>query len=234
MSRTLRRVPYLLLALVALALAARPAGAQWDGFQFKGEAAHAEFSFADPATGIVTNITVYGDDQSYNVKGQGGAPARTSSLHVTIEQYDPSCTGGGKLDAQAGGGGDPSCFYRGLEGSVPCKFDACPGLPEDAFAVSKHQIDGAWLNATLTMVEWDGEGNSKLQDVTISLAWTPTSDVYQIHANWLRHTPPDVQTGHINTKQRDAVATGTITFDGIAYNVTSSFGMIANFQQVNT
>jgi hypothetical protein len=232
---TMRRVPYLLLALLGLLLATRTASAQWDGFQFKGEAAYAEFSFADPATGIVTNIRVYGDDQSYNVKGQGGAPERHSTLDVAIEQYDPNCTGGGKLDAQAGGGGgDPGCFYRSLEGFIPCKLDACPGLAEDAFVVSQHQLDGAWLNATLTMVEWDSEGNAKQQDVTISLAWTPSSDVYQIHENWLRHTPPDVQTGHVNTRQRDAVATGTITFDGLTYGLESYFGRIADFQQVNT
>jgi hypothetical protein len=233
MSITLRRFPLVFTALLAVLVTGQAAGAQAGGFMFKGEALNAQFSSVD-AEGIVTNVTVYADDQRYNVKGQGGPGERTSSFYVTIEQYDPSCVGGPKLDAQAGGGGgDPTCFYRSLEGSLPGK-DGGPGLPDDAFVVSNHQLDGAWLNGTITMVEWDSEGNSKLQDVTVSLSFTPTTDIYQIHENWLRHTPPDVQTVHINSRQRDGVATGTMTLDGGTLALSSTTAVVADFQQVNT
>ena len=236
MSIALRRIPFLLLALFALALVAPATSAQWEGAHFKTEAVHAAFSFADPATGYVTEITVYAaDDQLYTEKGDGGgAPERDSVLDVAIEQYDPTCAGGPKQTPEEEPPGDPSCFYRGLEGGVPCKFDACPGLPEDAFVVSNHQLDGAWLTTTVTLVEWDPEGNTKTQEATIHLTWAPTSDVYRIHENWLQHTPPASATGHVNAFQRDAVATGTIAFDGASYEVTSHFARIADFQQVNT
>ena len=100
--------------------------------------------------------------------------------------------------------------------------------------VSNHQLDGAWLNGVITLVEWDAEGNTKTQDVTVSLSFTPTTDIYRIHENWLRHTPPDVQTGHINSFQRDGVATGTITLDGGVLALTSTSAVVADFQQVNT
>ena len=235
MSIALRRFPIFLLALFALAPLARPASAQWEGAHFKTEAVHAEFSFTDPATGHVTNITVYAaDDQLYTERGDGGgAPERDSVLIVRIEQYDPSCAGepGPKAEAEPG---DPACYYRSLEGGVPCKFDACPGLPEDDFVVVNHQLDGAWLTTSLTLSEWDSEGNPETQEATLSLTWTPTSDVYRIHDNWLQHTPPATSTGHVNARQRDAVATGTIAFDGVSYEVTSHFARIADFQQVNT
>lgn len=233
MSITLRRIPLLLTALLALLAAGQAAGAQSDGFMFKGEALNAQFSSTD-AGGIVTNVTVYADDQRYNAKGQGGPAERTSSFYVTIEQYDPSCVGGPKVDSQAGGGGgDPTCFYRSLEGSLPGK-DGGPGLSDDAFVVSNRQLDGAWLNGTITMVEWDSEGNTKLQDVTVSLTFSPTTEIYRVHENWLRHTPPDVQTVHINARQRDGVATGTITLDGGTLALSSDRAVVADFQQVNT
>jgi len=232
MSINVRRIPFVLTALLALLVTGQAAGAQDSGFTFKGEALNATFSI--DANGFVTNITVYADDQSYNVKGQGGPAERTSSFYVTIEQYDPSYVGVPKLDAQAGGGGgDPTCFYRTLEGALPGK-DGGPGLPDDAFVVSNHQLDGAWLTGTLTMVEWDAEGDSKYQDVTVSLSFTPATDIYTIHANWLRHTPPDVQTGHINSRQRDGDATGTITLDGGTLSLSSTTAILADFQQVNT
>lgn len=233
MSTNPRRITFVLTALLALLVTGQAAGAQGNGFQFKGEALNATFSSTD-ANGIVSNVTVYVDDQSYKVKGQGGPAERTSSFYVTIEQYDPSCVGDPKVDAQAGGGGgDPTCFYRSLEGALPGK-EGGPGLPDDAFVVSNHQLDGAWLNGTITLVEWDAEGNTKTQDATVSLSFTPTTDIYRIHENWLRHTPPDVQTVHINSFQRDGVATGTITLDGSTLSLSSSTAIVADFQQVNT
>ena len=78
MSRTLRRVPVLFLALIALTLVARPASAQWDGAQFRADAVHATFSFTDSSTGYVTEVVVYADDQSYKVKGENGPAERIS------------------------------------------------------------------------------------------------------------------------------------------------------------
>src|SRR5215207_3508560 len=119
----MRRIPVVLMALLALLLTGQAAGAQQDGFTFKGEALSARFTATD-AKGIVTDITVYADDQSYNVKGQSGPAERSSTLIVTIVQYDPSCVGDPKLDAQAGGGGgDPTCFYRLREGILGGKGD---------------------------------------------------------------------------------------------------------------
>ncbi len=233
MSGTLRRVPVLFLALIALALVARPASAQWDGAQFRADAVYATFSFTDPSTGYVTEIVVYADDQSYKEKGDNGPAERISSIDVTISQYDPTCIGGPE-QAAAEEPGDPECFYRTLVGRLPTKFSTV-GLPDDAFAVSNHQIDAAWLNTPLTVHEGHPDDETgKQQDITISLTWTATSDIYTIHENWLRHTPPEVQTGHINATQRDAVATGTITFDGITYEIQSSYANMGDFQQVTT
>jgi hypothetical protein len=90
----------------------------------------------------------------------------------------------------------------------------CIGDPEQAF-------DAAWLNTPLTVIEWTPDGATGSQDIMISLTWTATSDIYTIHENWLRNTPPIVQTGHINATQRDTVATG-------------SYANIGDFQQVTT
>lgn len=232
MSINPRRSTFVLTALLALLVTGQAAGAQDNGLKFKGEALNATFSSTD-ANGIVTNVTVYADDQSYKVKGDGGPAELTSSFYVTIEQYDPTCVGDPKVDTQEGGGGDPPCFYRSLEGALPGK-EGGPGLPDDGFVVSNHQLDGAWLNGAITLVEWDAEGNPTTQEATVSLSFTPTTDIYRIHENWLRHTPPDVQTGHVNTRQRDGVATGTIILDEGTLSLSSSTAILADFQYVNT
>src|SRR5918992_374015 len=75
MSTNLRRIPFVLTALLALLVTGQAVGAQDNGFTFKGEALNAQFSSVD-ANGIVTNVIVYADDQRYNVKGQGGPGER--------------------------------------------------------------------------------------------------------------------------------------------------------------
>ncbi len=236
-TRTRRHIPVLLLALIALALVARPAAASEDGFQIRTEGAYAEFSFIDETTGYVTDVTVYAaDDQGYRAFGDTGEPERISKVNVSVTQYDAECLGGGpKLDAQAGGGGgDPTCFYQNLQGIFPGK-DTTEGLPEDAFAVSMPRLDGAWLSWTLTLSGWGPDGEVILPEVTINLAWTPTGDVYPVRHNSLAHYPPSfVSTAHVNAQQVDALATGALTFRGETHNLTSSYAAIFDAQQINT
>jgi hypothetical protein len=227
-------------ALVALGLPllARSAGAQEEGFRFSTEAAHATLSHVDPVTGFVTEVVLYAaDDQGYKEKGNGGAPERVSKVTVGITQYDPACSGGGggKLTtAQEPGGGDPNCFSRSLEGTYPGKDGG--SLPEDAFAVSSHQLDGAWLNTGLTLISWGPDGESKLVESTISLAWTPIGGIETIHENQLYHPdkysgfPRGTETFHVNARQRQAVASGTISFDGVTYDLVSNFAVIQDAQ----
>ncbi len=237
LTRTWRQVPILLLALIALAVAATPDGASKQGFQFLTEGAKAQFSFTDPSTGYITDITVYAaDDQGYRAFGDTGEPERISKVDVSITQYDPSCVegGGGELEAQKGPGEGPTCFYRNLFGTYPGKF-ATEGLPADAFVVGMPRLDGAWLNWTLTLSEWGPNGEALLQESTIALAWTPTGPMYPVRDNWLAHYPPYfVGTGHVNAQLRDAVATGTIIIDGIPYALTSSTGYIFDAQEIRT
>ncbi len=232
-----RHPPVLLLALIALALGARPSGAAQQGFQFRTEGSEAQFSFTDPFTGYVTDVTVYAaDDQFYRATGDTGEPERISKIDVTVTQYDPACLGDGgpTLDAQTGGGGgDPACFYQSLEGSFPGK-DATEGLPEDAFAVSMPGLDGTWPTWTLTLVGWGPDGELTQGEATIKLAWTPTGEVYPVRYNSLAHDPPFVATAHVNAQQVDAVATGTISFRGETLDLTSSYAAIFDAQQINT
>ncbi|MDP9359341.1 MAG: hypothetical protein M3R02_29460 [Chloroflexota bacterium] len=232
-----RHPPVLLLALIALALVARPSSAASQGFQFRTEGAYAEFSFVDDTNGYVTDITVYAaDDQLYRATGDTGEPERISKIDVTVTQYDPACLGDGglKLDAQAGGGGGGSdCFYQSFEGSFSGK-DATEGLPEDAFAVSMPGLDGAWLTWTLTLVGWGADGELTQGEAIINLAWTPTGEVYPVRYNSLAHDPPFVATAHVNARQVDAVATGTISFRGKTLDLTSSYAAIFDAQQINT
>ena len=237
---TARRATYLLFVLLALFVAVRPAATQGQGFHFRTEAAYAEFSFADPNTGIVTNISVYAaDDQGYKAKGDTGAPERISKIDVVVEQYDPNCEGGGKgVQAQAGGGGDPECFYRSLTGTFPEKGSPT-GLPEDAFVVSGHQLDGARLSWTLTLVEFVPDGEPKLHEATVALNWTAAGPIERSTENETVHQPyPGQTTGtftiHRNTQKRAAVATGTISFDGAVYDLTSGFAQITDFQETWT
>jgi hypothetical protein len=227
-------------ALVALGLPllARSAGAQEEGFRFSTEAAHATLSHVDPVTGFVTEVTIYAaDDQGYKEKGDGGPPERVSKVSVGIDQYDPACSGGGgKLTTaqEAGGGGDPTCFARSFEGTYPGKDGG--SLPEEAFAVSSHQLDGAWLNTGLTLVSWGPDGESKLVDSLISLTWAPIGGIETINENQLYHPdkfpgfPRGTETYHVNARQRQAVASGTITFDGVTYDLVSSFAVIQDAQ----
>ncbi len=238
MIHPMRRIPLLLLALIALAVAATPAGASEDQFQFRTQGASAQFSSVDPITGYVTDISVYApDDQGYRAYGDTGEPERISKIGVTVTQYDPNCggDGGGKLDAQAGGGGgDPDCFYHSMVGGYPGK-DATEGLPEDAFVVDTPRLDGAWLNWTLTLVEWGPDGEPIVHEATINLAWTPTSQMYPVRDNWLAHVPPYfVSTVHINMQAREAVATGTIAFRGETHDLTSTVGHIFDAQEIRT
>ncbi len=214
------------------------ARAQSDGYRFRTEAVHADLSSVDPVTGYVTEVTVYAaDDQGYKESGSAGAPERISKLFVTISQYDPSCVGGGggpKVAAEAEpGGGDPDCYGRDLEGSFPPK-DSTDSLPEDAFVVSSHQLDGAWLTTTLTLIDDIEDDPSQHIQAAIALTWTATGGISPIRANWLDHTPPETSTGHVNARTRDAVASGTIAFEGVSYDLTSSFASIADFQQIST
>ncbi len=238
MNHSTRKIPFLLLALIALVVAAKPAGASTDRFQFRTEGATAQFSSVDPDTAYVTDVTVYAaDDQGYRAYGDTGEPERISKVDVTVTQYDPNCGGDGcgKLDAQAGGGGgDPDCFYHSMSGTFPGK-DPIEGLPEDVFVVYTPRLDGAWLNWTLTLVEWGPDGNPALHDATISLAWTPTSQMYPLRDNWLTHVPPFfVSTGHINVQAREAVATGTISFRGESHDLTSTWARIFDAQEIRT
>ncbi len=237
MSLTVRRVPYLLLALIALAVAATPADASRQGFQFRTEGASAEFSFTDPSTGYVTDVAVYAAaDQGYRAFGDTGQPERISKVDVSITQYDPSCVegGGGELEAQKGPGEGPACFYRSLSGTYPDK-SATAGLPADAFAVGMPHLDGAWLAWTLTLSEWGPDGESILQESTIALTWTATGPKYPVRDNWLVHYPPYfVATGHVNAQVRQAVATGTLTIDGVTYDLTSASARIFDAQEMRT
>ncbi len=231
----MRRIPFLVLALLALALAARPAAASEQGFQIRTEGAHATFSFTDPNGGYITDIEVYAaDDQGYRAFGDTGEPERISKVDVTITQYDPGCVGANEVETQAGGG-EPTCsFYRVLSGTYPYKF-ATEGLPEDAFTVSMPHLDHAQLSWTLTLSEWGPEGEPILQDSMITLSWTPTSQMYPVRHNSLIHWPPYfVSTGHVNAQMRDAVATGTMTIDSVTYTLTSNAAHIFDAQEIRT
>ena len=207
--------------------------AQEEGFHFTTEAAQATLFHTDPETGIVTEAVVYAaDDQGYREKGQSGPPERVSKVFLSVTRYDPSCQGGGKLTAEAGGGGgdDPTCYGQSYEGAFPGKDGG--SLPEDAFAVATPHLDGAWLTVALTLVTFDADGNSKLVESALSLAWTAVAPIETIHENELYHpdkitgAPRGTATVHVNSQQRQAAATGTLTLDGVAIPLSSTFAVI--------
>ncbi len=237
MNHPMRRIPFLLLALIALAVAVKPAGASTDRFQFRTEGATAQFSSTDPLTGYITDVTVYAaDDQGYRAYGDTGQPERISKVDVIVTQYDPNCggDGGGKLDAQVGGGGGSDCFYHSMSGTFPGK-DAVEGLPEDAFGVITPSLDSAWLNWTLTLVEWGPDGDMIEHNATLSLAWTATGPRYAVRDNWLAHVPPYfVSSGHINAQVREAEAAGTISFRGETHELTSTSAHLFDVQEIRT
>ncbi len=235
-TRTRCHVPVLLVALMALVLTAGPVAASEEGFQIRTEGAYAEFSSLDPAAEYLTEVTIYAaDDQIYRAFGDTGEPERISKLNVSVTQYDPDCLGSGpKLDAQAGGGSGSDCFYQSFQGTYPGK-DAVEGLPEDAFAVSGPQPEGARLSWMLTLSGWGPEGEVILHDVTVDLAWTGAGEVYPVRHNSLAHYPPSfVSTAHVNAQQVDALVTGTLTFRGATHDLTSSYAAIFKAQQINT
>jgi hypothetical protein len=222
------------LAALGLPFLTRPAAAQSEGFRFSTEAVHATLSHVDPATGIVTEVIVYAaDDQGYKEKGDSGPPERVSKVNVGVTQYDPNCGGGGKLTAEEEPPGDP-CFGRSLEGGYPYKEGG--SLPDDAFVMSNHQLDGAWLNVGLILVDWGSGEEPKEIESTLSLAWTPVGEIETIHENQLYHPdkvpgfPRGTETYHVNVRQRQAAASGAITFEGITYDLVSSFAVIQDAQ----
>ena len=232
--RLLARAAMLAVGLPLVARAGS-AGAQSEGFHFTTEAAHATLSHVDPLTGIVTDVTIYAaDDQGYKDKGTSGGPVRVSKVFATVEQYDPSCVGGGKLNAAGGGGdgggGGSDCLYRSFEGAFPGKDGG--SLPEDAFIVSTPGLDGAWLNVVLTLVTFGENGEPKQTEAAISIAWSAIGEMQTIHANDLYHPdkiaglPRGTETVHNNTRQRQAAAVGSVAFDGVTYDLVSSFAVI--------
>jgi len=167
---------------------------------FKSEAAEVRFDSVDPATGIGTSVWVYAAD---DVK-----PERISKVIVAVDQYDVAACEGPKA------AGDPGTGCNLF--SAECYAE----LDDDAFGVLPHQLDSAWLTATVSC--WEKVTDSRIE-LTVLISWTATGTVEKFRDNGLYHPaktpgqPRGTETYHVQASQRVATATGSISDGSTEY-----------------
>ena len=197
-----RRLP-ILSALLAAAIPMSAVAAVPE-YQRVITSRHADVALASLDGCILTEIFVSGMDGVFG--GRPGPINRQGLTGVGVRQHD-ICGGAasmGGIGVHAAGGGGGAVVFDGL------------GQTLDPLASTVH-FDRAWLRAEVPMVN-EAPGGGEEVVVAIDLTWTLVGELVRDTGHLHVPVPGEGNVNsHQNTLMGDAVVSGTVSIDGIAY-----------------
>lgn len=188
-----------LLTVIVLMLAIfgqyTPASAA-DMYRWKGPGAEATFSSTDDSGCVVTDVTLFTRDETF--QNPPGRPSRGSFAYLSIYQYD-YCAG---------------VTLRTAEGWA--------SIGESDLQVAR-RLNGATLSTTVPMYDWTSDSYF---DAYVDLSWTPTGPAAVQKSSFRSHTPDCKYHSRFQGTFRSADVNGTITDGYTNYTPWTGWGSI--------
>ncbi len=168
--------------------------------------------------------------RGYSADGEalGGNESVAIQLYIQVLSGDFRLTTGGRHSGTMG-------FLNGsiaFAGGNTLWGDAYFDVPE-LLLVTGDALETASFEATLTFSYQDGQGNTGEMPISLNLTWTATDLPSREISNSTRFLPPWIEHWRYRGESRWANCGGTITFNGITYDVNNSWGPCA-ISKVNT
>lgn len=193
------RSTFKLLIVIVLLLAVfgqhTPASAA-EMYKWKGPGAEAYFSSTDDSGCIVTDVSLFTRDETF--QNPPGQPSRGSFVYLTIYQYD-YCA---------------DLALRVAEGWA--------SIGEDDLQVAK-KLGSATLSALVTMYDW---ASDSYFDVSVDLSWSATGPAARQSSSFRSHTPECKYHSRFQGTFRSADVNGTITDGYTNYTPWTGWGSI--------
>lgn len=193
------RSTFKLLIVIVLLLAVfgqhTPASAA-EMYKWKGPGAEAYFSSTDDSGCIVTDVSLFTRDETF--QNPPGQPSRGSFVYLTIYQYD-YCA---------------DLALRVAEGWA--------SIAEDDLQVAK-KLGSATLSALVTMYDW---ASDSYFDVSVDLSWSATGPAARQSSSFRSHTPECKYHSRFQGTFRSADVNGTITDGYTNYTPWTGWGSI--------
>ena len=190
---------FLTLLAAVLAVLVLPSTARAaDVYHFRGKTAVAEFYSLDPTGCITTSVTVFATESRY--QNPPGSPTSGAAAEVTSYQLN-------------------SCTWE----SLVCGSASFP-LPAGAFDIAGN-LASASLNATADVYDFCGDTT---QPVTLAITWTGEGEVSRGNSRSSYHSPGVHVSYRSSGQNRDAGASGSLTFGGTPLPLENGSGYLAN------
>jgi len=192
-----------LLAIVLTSLALPAIAGAAESYRFRGKTAYANLDTIDPTGCIVSSLNVFASEERF--QDAPGAPTASAAAYVSIFQWN-------------------NCTFQ----TVTCTYGSVP-LPDGAFDM-KGNIASATLTTTIAGYDcFSGDPRS----VSIAVHWSGEGDVFHANSHSSYHSPGYLISFRSNGQRRDALPSGSVTFDGTTLsfengNTYGSLDVVAN------